>query len=451
MAIQQSVQIDLVLVGDGSALTFTYAFSKIFNMLVNGGGEAFLFNAGTLPSSANVVNNPIFPSCVSSLDGFGNLVLTFSSAPGLGVVGPVSVQLLFNSGTLAGTTAAWTSATALNTTWTLPLNGSNSCAVGFVVSGTVTTGTLLFEVSQDGANWLPIQGAIADGYTSLTGWTPGVGSRVISFDTAGYAYLRMRLNPVITGTGTVTFIFQASNALAEPVPVVGQADGSKLHMVLDDATGAAGGITCNVVSATALAATANALYTTTRKLVTYRAVCRLAARPYALSNAFGAAGRKQYVTIFHGAGAVKNVTLRHVWVALESSSASAITMADLVRLTSATTPATGNPAITPTPSNPGDAAAEATVLCLPTTAGTEGAVHSTAEWNLGTTGSASLVNPPPGLAWTDLLAPGPTNGPDFEGKSPIMRAANAEGWAIILDASAAATIKGYVVVEFTEQ
>lgn len=109
--------------------------------------------------------------------------------------------------------------------------------VGFVVSGSITGGTILFEVSQDGGNWLPIQGAIADGYTALTGWTSGVGSRAVQFDTAGYAYLRLRLNPVITGTGTVTFIIQGNETSIEPVPVVGQANGTNLHITLDDAAG----------------------------------------------------------------------------------------------------------------------------------------------------------------------------------------------------------------------
>ena len=449
MAIQQSVQIDLVLVGDGAATQFTYAFNKLFTA-GNSQEPAMFASPTTIPTGASVQGTTgSLGTATASIDGFGNLIINFAVAPASGATGIVSVILTFNSGTLAGTTAAWTSATALNTTWTLPLNGSNSVSVGFVVSGTITGGAITFQVSQDGANWLPIQGSIADGYTALTGWTNGVGNRAVQFDTAGYAYLRLILNPVITGTGTVTFIFQASNAVTEPVPTVGQANGANLHVTIDDAAGNA--TTMNVLSSIALATTGAAAYTTTRKLVTYRAVCRLAARPYALSNAFGAAGRKQYVTIFHGAGAAKNVTLRHVWVACESASAASITMADLVRLTNATTPATGNPAITPTPSNPGDAAAEATVLCLPTTAGTEGAVHSTHEWDLGLTSSASTVNPPPGLQWVDLLAVGPTNGPDFEGKNPIMRAANAEGWAIIFDCSAAATIKGYVVVEFTEQ
>jgi hypothetical protein len=229
MAIQQSVQVDIVLVGDGSALTFTYAFSKLFNMLVNNGGEAALFNATTLPTSAVVVGNNNLPNCTASIDGFGNLVITFTSAPAAAAQGIISVQLLFNSGTLAGTTAAWTSATALNTTWTLPLNGSNSCSIGFVVTGSITGGAIVFQVSQDGANWLPIQGAIADGFTPLTGWTFGVGNRAVQFDVAGYAYLRLLLNPVLTGTGTVTFIFQASNAVAEPVPTVGQAIATNLQ------------------------------------------------------------------------------------------------------------------------------------------------------------------------------------------------------------------------------
>lgn len=235
MAIQQIANFTLLLNGDGSSTSFTYSFSQFFELINDDAGQ--FINFGTLPSSVVIsnVSSPIPSGGTASLDGFGNLILNFPSA--WSGVGTVYLVANFNSGTLAGTTAAWTSATAANTAWTLPLNGAPSVMVGFVVSGTVSSGTILFEISQDGAAWLPIQGAIADGYTALTGWTSGVGSRAVQFDTAGYAYFRLRLNPVITGAGTVTFIIQGNSSSIEPVPVVGQANGTNLHMTLDDGAG----------------------------------------------------------------------------------------------------------------------------------------------------------------------------------------------------------------------
>lgn len=242
MAIQQLATIQLNLLGDGVATVFTYSFNKLYETTLGDGG--FITAPYTLPTSAVLTSTtgPL-PSGNATLDGFGNLILTFNSA--WSGIGTATVQLDFASGTLSGTTAAWTSATAANTTWTLPLNGSNSVEIGFVVSGTVTAGTLLFEVSQDGAAWFPVQGALSNSYTSLTGWTPGVGSLPVQFDVSGFAYIRLRLNPVITGSGTVTFIIQSSSTSIEPVPVVGQANGINLHTTLDDA---AGGNSVNTVA-----------------------------------------------------------------------------------------------------------------------------------------------------------------------------------------------------------
>lgn len=233
MAIQQAVNVTLLLIGDGVATQFTYSFDQLFNLTPDSG---FIINASTVPQAASIIGGTAGTG-TASLDSFGNLVLNFNSAPAAGVNNECQIQLLFNSGTLAGTTQAWTSATAVNTTWTLPLNGNNAVQVGFVASGTLTGGTIVFEVSQDGANWFPIQGAISNGYTALTGWTPGVGSLPISIDVAGFAYFRNRLSSVLIGSGTVTFIIQSDNSTNEPVPVVGQANGANLHVTLDDAAG----------------------------------------------------------------------------------------------------------------------------------------------------------------------------------------------------------------------
>jgi hypothetical protein len=184
------------------------------------------------------------------------------------------------------------------------------------------------------------------------------------------------------------------------------------------------------------------------RLATYAAVYRLAARPYALSNAFTANTRKQFATLHHAASATKTVRIRRVQIALESSSVAAITAADLVFITAA--PATGNPAITSTPLNRGDAAAEATALALPTTAGTEGALVNSIEFNLGVTGAASTANPPPAVEWIDLYDSDGIAGDDAA-KALVLRAGQLEGVAIVLDCNAASTVKGFVRIVFTEE
>jgi hypothetical protein len=184
------------------------------------------------------------------------------------------------------------------------------------------------------------------------------------------------------------------------------------------------------------------------RLATYAAVYRLASRPYALSHAFAANTRKQFATLHHAASASKTARIRRVQLALESASVAAIVVADLLFITAA--PATGNPAIAPSPHNRGDAAAEATALALPTTAGTEGALIATVEYNLGVTGAASTINPPPALVWHNLYDSDGIAG-DGAAKALVLRAGQLEGIAVVLDCSAAATVKALVRVVFTEE
>src|ERR1700675_1255644 len=147
MSITSQSVIELVLVGDGTSTSFTYSFNTLYETIL-GDGVGSVTSADTLPSSVSInsTDGSIPSGGTASLDGFGNLVLSFPS--GWTGSGRCFINLEFNSGTLSGTTAAWTSATASNTTWTLPLNGNSSVMVGFVVSGTITAGTILFEVSQ---------------------------------------------------------------------------------------------------------------------------------------------------------------------------------------------------------------------------------------------------------------------------------------------------------------
>lgn len=97
MALQQVVTIQLNMLGDGVSTVFTYSFNKLFDITLNGDS---VINPSTLPSSVAVTSvSGTLPSAVGSLDSNGNLIITFSSAPGNGVSGVVTVQLFFASGT----------------------------------------------------------------------------------------------------------------------------------------------------------------------------------------------------------------------------------------------------------------------------------------------------------------------------------------------------------------
>lgn len=200
------------------------------------------------------------------------------------------------------------------------------------------------------------------------------------------------------------------------------------------------------VDVTRLPAIAGAVTTTPARVSTFSAVFRLATRPYALANAFGAAGRKQYATIYKTSGQAVTARLISCRVALKSASAVAIVVAELVRLSAGTAPATGNPAITAQAHLPSDAPL-CTTLALPTTAGSEGNLIAQAEWNLGVTGAGSAVNPPPPQEWVELLPATAFGDP----RLLEMRNGNNEGFAVTIDCGAPATIAGYVAMTWTEE
>lgn len=179
------------------------------------------------------------------------------------------------------------------------------------------------------------------------------------------------------------------------------------------------------------------------RLNSYGVVARLTTRPYYLSHVFGAAGRFQYLTLFHGAGSTKQARLVELIVWLSTASAAANIAVDLSRITAATTPATGNPAVIPQAASTAAAAAELTALCLPTTQGTELSAANpfrSQDYRLGITGAVPVVDPPP--PFQPIVLWPPAGG--FAADDPLLRAGVAEGWAIVVDVSVAATIAARV-------
>lgn len=183
-----------------------------------------------------------------------------------------------------------------------------------------------------------------------------------------------------------------------------------------------------------------------QRLTTYHAVYRLAARPYALSHSFAAAGRFQYATLFHPATSIYKVELRNVWVGLESNSVAGILSADLMRLTTA--PATGNPAITPVaPDRREPADGDTVTLALPTSQGTESDLISSVEWNAGVIGASTGSAP---LGYVDLLSPAFAGyNADELSQMAVLRPGVAEGFAVTLDSTAVTVVNALVIVRYT--
>jgi hypothetical protein len=128
-------------------------------------------------------------------------------------------------------TAAWTSATALNTAASISIAGFNTVTVGLANTSTMTAGVLTFEVSPDNTNWFPIAMARIDSYTVENAYTLNVvANRAWSTSVDGWTNFRVRLSTVITGTGTANLFIIAQTMAIEPVVVAGQSDPTQLHV-----------------------------------------------------------------------------------------------------------------------------------------------------------------------------------------------------------------------------
>lgn len=119
-------------------------------------------------------------------------------------------------------TAAWTSATGLNTTLQLATTGMSSVALYISESGSVTGGVLTFEVSDSVGftNAYPILGVKAGVASVANTSVPaivnialnGLVNNIILFNVSGMLFFRIRLSTVIAGAGTVNVGLTASAA-----------------------------------------------------------------------------------------------------------------------------------------------------------------------------------------------------------------------------------------------
>lgn len=120
------------------------------------------------------------------------------------------------SGTSNTSAAAWTSATSSNTAVTL-VNASLAYSSLLITlnqapTGTLSSGTVNFEGSNDNSNWFAINAVSNLGVPvlnqAISFTTPATYSAVL-LNIAGIQYIRVRLSSVIVGTGTVTVGYAA--------------------------------------------------------------------------------------------------------------------------------------------------------------------------------------------------------------------------------------------------
>ncbi len=114
-------------------------------------------------------------------------------------------------GVVTAVTAAWTSATATNTTLALATTDYGQVLGTEHDVGTVSGGLVVFEVSDDGGtNWYATFASTLGGSNTNNALSLGGGNVAFSSAISGATNYRIRLSGAITGSGTVNFRLQAS-------------------------------------------------------------------------------------------------------------------------------------------------------------------------------------------------------------------------------------------------
>jgi hypothetical protein len=186
----------------------------------------------------------------------------------------------------------------------------------------------------------------------------------------------------------------------------------------------------------------------------YTAVARLAETAARLDQTFTqvANTNKQWSTLHHTAAATKELRLQRCWVYITSDTTAGIQgVIELRELSSATPPATGNPAITPRVHRIGSGAAEAVCLYLPTTQGSEAAVNGPlghVPFDTGISGAVSTLNPVPILTPVVLYD---ASQEDDEVLPPTAPVGVYGGWGVMVRTVGAPVLRITVIWKFTEE
>ena len=133
MAIKQVVPIEITLIGDGSSTVFTLPLA---NMYQNGTGSSFpVGGVGVVPSSIVVSNTPVAVTS-ATIDTYGNITITLTSALGNNILATMEVDLYYSSGAITSTSTNPTQAVNVQSNGTAITNTAGALNI----SGPVQTG-----------------------------------------------------------------------------------------------------------------------------------------------------------------------------------------------------------------------------------------------------------------------------------------------------------------------
>jgi hypothetical protein len=243
--------------------TTTQFFSTNAFLVVPCGGfsqvrlTATAFTSGTVAIAYNAGEG------TNVIPVFNNVAAAFQTTATQGTAAAVTAGWPITGGQTAESTAAWTSATALNTTLALTITGYNTVAITLNQGTTLTGGAVTFEASDTvaGTNWYVIGATETNNYTSVNSYTfVASTNQAFTTDVTGFVQFRVRLSTVITGTGTVNVGIAANAMTAVPDIVVGQSTAASLNATVVQATAA--NLNANVVL-TSVTASANLAVTAT--------------------------------------------------------------------------------------------------------------------------------------------------------------------------------------------
>jgi hypothetical protein len=189
-------------------------------------------NAGTWTFDAKTVNLADFSSTAPTTDG--KIPIWNQTAQQYQPGDPV---VSWNNGTAQ--TAAWTSATAVDSAVTASLTSPVNMSLVIVTlraTSTMTGGTLNFEADDGSGNFsFPIACDRLDTATVETTFALSATNKAWQCNIAGMSQFRVRLNPAIAGTGTANIRVTPSTAPVEAQVTVQQASGANLHVNVDSA------------------------------------------------------------------------------------------------------------------------------------------------------------------------------------------------------------------------
>jgi hypothetical protein len=139
-------------------------------------------------------------------------------------------------------TAAWTSATAQDTTSTLNIVNWPTVTISINQGSTITAGVVTFEVSDTpaGTNWYSLTMVATSGFLASPTYTLAANTNIaFQMNVSGFALFRVRLSTAITGTGTVNIGITGNASATEwALPAGATSPITSLNAATTTATGA---------------------------------------------------------------------------------------------------------------------------------------------------------------------------------------------------------------------